>query len=623
MNGTLILPKLFSDGCVLQQGACSRVWGWCSPGTIVQISIAGQTKETEPNPEGLFETEFSGLPAGGPYEMTVHTSGDEMVTVTDVYVGEVYVCAGQSNMELPMQRVRVRYPEEYKTGAPLVHEYKVTETYDFHAPLRDHEQASWRACTPENLDPVSAFSYFFGKRMQEEKQVPVGILNLSLGGTPVEAWTSLQGLTGYPDLLEQRERCADDHYCRELTAEKDREQQSWLEEILRQEQSVPAGQYGSGTLQLPGIFKEQGLENFCGSLILRRTFEVPEGWETREALLRLGTLTDSDRTLINGTAVGETGYCYPPRRYPVPAGVLKKGINEIEIHLICRNGGGRMTPDKNCDLVWGEYLDQFEQKVPLSGEWSYEITAVTDPAPEQVFLNRTPSGLFNGMAAPCTNYTVKGVIWYQGESNDADPDRYEELLKNFITDWRNAWHQEHLPFIVCQLPNCDVDIATHDAWARIRDAQRRAAQLPDAALTVNLELGEANDLHPLNKKDAAERAVLAALGMIDHESVIWRNPEIRSIRCEGSEVILDIETGDGVPLTTRDGADPEEFELAGGDGVFHPAQAKLEGCQIRIGSESVRAPRMIRYAWKNAPCHGLICSAAGLDMSPGIWRIEE
>ncbi|MCD7765035.1 MAG: sialate O-acetylesterase, partial [Lachnospiraceae bacterium] len=277
-------------------------------------------------------------------------------------------------------------------------------------------------------------------------------------------------------------------------------------------------------------------------------------WDNCSAVLRLGTLTDADQTFVNGTLVGETGYRYPPRIYPIPKGLLRAGENEIRIHLVCRNGEGRVTPGKKMELAWNADRNDTRNDIHsgsrndmqndmqgdgsgsicLAGEWEYCVLARTEKAPEQVFLNRGPTGLFHGMVAPCLPYTVKGVVWYQGESNDCRPENYESLLKDMIADWRERWMQEKLPFVVVQLPNCGVDIAGMECdvepWAVIREAQRKARTIPDVAVTVNIDIGEDNDLHPQNKKAAAERAALALQKIAYGDDTVWEGPVLTDAR---------------------------------------------------------------------------------------------
>lgn len=636
MERRLRLSKLFGEGCVLQRGEQTRIWGWCMPGVRVSVRIGEKCGEGTADRDGRFEVVFSKLEEGGAFRLTVKSDQEEQVVVEQVFVGEVFVCAGQSNMELPMRRVRERFPEEFwGAGEPDVHVYKVSEHYEFGGPIEDHVQAEWISCGSENLEEISAFSYFFGKFLRENQGVPVGILNLSLGGTPIEAWMSEEVLKRWPEksqekckessqeYLEIRKKFQDGAYCRRLMEEKEEEERKWYQEIERQERAfeTDAGEWKE--IRVPGSLAAAGLDDFCGCVWLKRKFEVPKEGAGRRALLRFGTMTDSDQIFVNGVFVGETGYCYPPRRYPIPEGVLREGSNEILIRLVCRNGKGRITTGKPYEILWKDPCSPPKKEgeeelkpIDLEGCWEYQVRAVCEPAPEQEFINRKPTGLFQGMTAPCLSYHVRGVVWYQGESNDCQPERYGELLRGMIADWRRQWRQEKLPFLVVQLPACGVDIAKNEAWPKIREAQQEAAVLEDVAVTVNLDLGEANDLHPLNKKSVAFRASLAARGMIYGEDVVWKGPRVEGWSVKGEEVWLSFDTGDGQELFTKDGQAPAEFEAAGGDGTYRPCRAKIEGHCVRLWTEQVKHPESVRYAWSDAPLVGLICNQSGLCAGP-------
>ncbi len=593
----LRLPKLFSDGCVLQQGSRCRIWGWTDPRAEVRIMLEDTGKprqkagepilmsqregvlchaQTEADADGCFETELPLPPAGGPYLLRAANARGEEIVIRELYVGEVFVCAGQSNMELPMSRVCERFPEEFRDGgAPEVHEYKVTEQRDFRGPLSDHVEAEWRSCTGEKLPEVSAFAYFFGKKLAEQKKVPVGILNLSLGGTPAEAWMSREGLQEWPEPLALADVYKDDDYCRELTEREARAEEDWQREIARQERAGADAPWRPAIL--PGQVRDWGaeLENFCGCIYLRKTFDVPADCLQKDGLLRFGTLVDSDTVWINGSCVGATDYRYPPRRYPVPAGLLREGENEILIRLVCRDGEGRSTAGQPLEIVWeensanahltdgteyltdgiGRLTDGTERladdtkrlvrlaladrakrlrRVSLADAWEYQLRAVCSPAPAQTFISWMPTALYHGMLAPCLPYRVRGVLWYQGESNDSRPRTYAAVLRGLIRDWRRHWRQEKLPFVIVQLPNCGVDVAPGDAWSLVREAQMQAGELEDVAVTVNLDVGEDNDLHPRDKKTVAERAVCAVRALVYRENLEWKAPELCGWEAQGS-----------------------------------------------------------------------------------------
>lgn len=613
------LPKLFQDGCVLQHGEGTRIWGFGEPEMKVSIHIQGQQVCGKISPEGRFDLKLPRLIPGGPYELKIQGETQTETQVYQVFVGDVFVCAGQSNMELPMRRVAVRYPEEFTNGGcEEVHIYKVMENPEFQRPLEEHKEAVWYSCGKEQLGEASAMSYFLGKYLYERRKVPIGILNLSLGGTPAEAWISREGLKDYPELLEIARKYENAELRTQITQNYERDILNWHKKLEEQEAKIPVGK--QGVIQVPGWLEEQGLPGFCGVVWLSRTFWMQEGAEEEAGLLRLGTLVDSDQVFVNGVLVGETGYRYPPRRYQVPKGVLKTGENHIAIRLVCQEGDGRITPGKNHDLVL-----EHGGNVPLDGQWKYEIKAAAEPAPVQEFLNRKPACLFQGMVAPCIPYSVKGVVWYQGESNDRQPEQYESLLQSLILDWRAQWNQKRLPFVIVQLPNCGIDIAPGDAWPLIRRAQSRAAQLPEVAVTVNLDIGEDNDLHPLNKKEAARRAGLALEHLVYGENVPYQGPKLKTMFWNAAlrQLVLEFTVGSKGDLEVLQGEMPEGFEVDEGDGTFQKTQARIQGNKVFLDCREREGVKHVRYAWSCTPGRKLLCNHAGLLAEPFELEVSE
>ncbi len=659
------LPHLLGEGCVLQRGERTRIWGWQEGGSRITALFQGNTYEAGVQPDGRFELFLKDVRAGGPFVLELYGDGGAHVIRKEVYAGDVFVCAGQSNMELPMERVKERYPEEFFcpgnsggagecgkahvaeswmlayelfTGMPVkmrgnaqVHVYKVPECASFACEKDDHENAAWVSCTGNGLAEVSAFSYFFGCFLNHAHKVPAGIINISRGGTPVEAWTGEEGLAAHPELIKIKKRLEDDACLQEVCRQQEAAAAAWEQQLQKKEQAhwqeLQERELAGGPgpewkqLQVPGYFAEQGLEGYCGVLWLKRTFQAEKEDAAQRALLRLGTLNGADRTYINGRFAGETGYSYPPRRYELSEGMLKEGENEIRIRLVCGSLQGRATPGKPYEIVMAS-----GKKIDLKGTWQYQAKGCCGPAPEWDPVIRRPSGLFQGMTAPCLPASVKGVIWYQGESNDRGPDAYESLLKGMIQNWRSRWGQEKLPFVVVQLPACGVDTAGGGAWAKIRQAQQQAAQLPDVAVTVNLDLGEYYDLHPLNKKDAARRAFLAAEHLVYGKDVVWQGPQLCGYEKQQDSLLLQFDTKDGKGLCVWNGTQPQQFEAAGSDGAFFPVPAIVQKDAVRLllketQLKDAKNVQAVRYAWKDAPLHGLLCSQAGLYTGPFWIRV--
>ena len=647
----LRLPRLISNGCVLQQGEKTRIFGFADPGETVSVRLQDCLACGAADGSGRFDLYLSHLRPGGPFSMTVESGSGECLRLEEVYVGEVWLSSGQSNMELPMERVRDRYPGAIENSAnPQIHMFQVSEHYDFEEALEDCQTGEWKAACPESVRDFSALSLFFTQFLQEHLRIPVGIINVSLGGSPIEAWMSREALEGEPEALKEADFWRVPGRIEERQREDAAALNLWQQSLQAQDKGLPEN--GGGwmapaddqnepeehagerwkEISLPGFLKDRGLEDFVGSIWLKREFQVTEELAGTKAKLWLGTMVDSDETWINGVKVGQTPYQYPPRKYEIPEGLLKKGRNEVTVRLICENGHGRLTPDK-------EYRIFNERgSIDLKGSWKYRIGCrLETPAPEQTFISWMATGLYQGMLHPCQNYTVKGILWYQGESNDKRPDSYGRLLKKMIQSWRIQWRQEHLPFVVAQLPGFSIDLEEDNRWPKIRQAQKEAEELPNVAVTVNLDLGEKNDLHPTGKREVAYRMYRAALQTVYKEEVPCSGPvpvQIRTSAGTGAEPgtenceILRVQISFRLDpwerekfLMTQDGMAPGEFELAGEDGVWHPAQAAIQGLEVELKCSEVQRPVQVRYGWRNAPDKGLLCSPCGLLAAPFTEKV--
>ena len=614
---SLHLAQFFQERCVLQSGKKTLIWGWGEEGKKISISFQGRSWDSYVKEDKDFFIELDDLQIGGPFTMEV-TMEEECIVIKEVYVGDVFVCGGQSNMELPMRRVREKYENEFvENGWSHIFVYKVSECLAFDQPLVNHTHGYWQQCSGEELEEVSAFSYFFAKFLNKDRKIPIGIINLSVGGTPVEAWTSKDGLRDCKKQLQILEEYKDLEYRQKLLEDQEIREKKWYRNLELMESSTDNNNLEWKKINLPCNFNEEGIVDFSGVMWLRKKFHLKKGQEIGESLLTFGTLVDSDKTYLNGVFIGETTYCFPPRRYEISNGILKEGENEIVIRLVCRDGKGRVTKGKKYELCLGT-----GECVDLTGE--YQIRAECEPALPLIFLHRVPTVLFQGMVFPCCSYGVKGVVWYQGESNDRDPDSYEQLLKIMICDWRNHWKQEKLPFIIVQLPNCHVENAIGDSWPKIREAQYKAQELEDVVTTVNIDLGEDNDLHPLNKRDVAYRAYLAARHLIYKDNtVIYQGPTLKSYEKKDGFIQLLFDLHGAKSFICFDNKPLEEFVIIEKDGTSYRPRAEMIENYINIYCNHINKVEKLQYAWSKTPKNGLIGNELGLLESPFSILIQD
>lgn len=526
----IALPRFISEGMVLKRGNETVIKGRSIPNDRIKVTFCGRQYEINTSFEGYFIVKFDTLVAGGPHQLTFDSCAFGITVIKDVYIGEVFVASGQSNMELPMGRVKPQFTEEWKKEVlPYVRFFKVSEGRNFYKPLEDVTTGSWVVADKEHIDEVSAVSYFFAQSFAQEfrrfaeanMKMPIGVIHVALGGSPIQAWLPAS-------LIEERDReklapYLDEGYLEHCLIKNDLEEQAWYQMIKEEDKGLRETPWFEATylenawqeIKLPTFFENYLSPDFCGVLWFRKTFMI-ETLKEDELTLLLGTIVDVDQAYINGNYVGETPYQYPPRRYPLSPGILKEGLNQITVRVIVGKGHGRFTPGKFYGIK-GE-----KTAIDLSGIWHYQIGCQTRPMPERDFISWKPTGLHNGMLAPCFSHSISGFMWYQGESNTAESESYDMYLSRFVQYVRQSFKQPALPFYIVQLANYDIDIPHGDLnWPKLREAQRLVAKQDNCGLVVGLDIGENNDIHPLDKKTVGQRlAHLALHDLVDAQAFL-------------------------------------------------------------------------------------------------------
>jgi sialate O-acetylesterase len=613
------LPAWLCDGAVIQHGREFMLHGWASPGEKITVRLDGKKYGTRTGTDSTWKVTLPPQAPGGPH--VLEFSGKNRIRVGEVLFGDVWICAGQSNMVLPLERVKEKYPGEPPgEGYPRVRHFFIPTATDLEGPRDDLPPGKWIRAVPGEAPGFSATAYFFGKEIHGKYGIPVGLINASVGGTPIEAWISEQGLEKFPGVLETVHRNRD---------------RAWIDSLLAARPPYPSAHdsldrgltgevpwfdpgyrpEGWQRINIPGYWEDQGIRNLDGVVWYRREIEVPASMTGIPAKLFMGRIVDADHVYVNGIHVGNITYQYPPRRYELPAGVLKPGKNLVVIRVINYNGKGGFVPDKPYELTaGGETLD-------LKGDWWYRVGEVFErkkPAGFRFSLQNQPTALYNAMVAPLAGVGARGFLWYQGESNTHDPGSYGDYLKALITDWRGRWAQGDLPFLYVQLANfMEVDyLPSESNWAGLREAQRGALSLPNTAMAVAIDLGEWNDIHPLNKEEVGKRLALGAMHLAYGEKeLVYSGPLYRSGRVEGNRAILSFDhTGSG--LVAKGGGELQRFGIAGEDGKFRWARARISGNTVEVWHESITEPREVRYAWADNPFGANLYNREGLPASP-------
>ncbi|MEO6317104.1 MAG: sialate O-acetylesterase [Chitinophagaceae bacterium] len=616
------LPKLVSDGMVLQRDANVRVWGWASPGEKIAVKFLNKTYGVRAGTDSTWTVILPKLKAGGPYEMQIR--GKNAIAIHDILIGEVWLCSGQSNMEYQLMYDGAIYGREMETvNNPQIRQFKVPIRPALDGPKKEMSGGAWKKANPKEIGAFTAVGYFFAKHLYEHYKVPIGFINSSVGGTPIEAWTSEEGLKNFPDILKTVEKNKDTSYINSMRRPGNGFPGQQPASTNDKGTNGPVNWYdptyipkGWRNITVPGYWEDQGVKDLNGVMWYRKEIDLPASMVGKPAMVYLGRMVDADILYINGKQVGRTFSLYSERRYSIPPDLLKAGKNLFVSKITNNNGKGGFVPDKPY------YIFSGADTVSLTGNWQYKVGEVYQPRTENssggfVAAQNSPAALYNGMIAPVINYTIKGFLWYQGESNVSRAAAYADLQPAQINDWRKKWNTGSLPFLFVQLPNYQdyTYLPVESNWALFRESQFKALSLPNTGMAVTIDIGEWNDVHPWNKYDVGKRLALLAEKTVYGEDVVASGPLFNSAMVEGNKIIISF-TSIGSGLITSDGEDLGEFAIAGADKKFVWAKAIIQGDKILVTSNEVPNPLYVRYAWSDNPPHPNLYNKEGLPASP-------
>jgi len=615
------LPRLVRDSMILQRDANIKIWGWASKDEKITVKFNNKTYKTKADGEGNWSLQLTSMKEGGPYTMDI--SGKNKITLKEILIGDVWFCSGQSNMVHQMGIHDVLYAKEIaEANNPQIRQFWIPTLTNLQEPQNDFPSGIWKSAVGEDIRTFSAVAYFFAKKIYEKYHIPIGIINSSVGGTPIEAWTSEEGLKDFSTLSGTIEKNKDTAYInglnRNAAVNANRPQTQVSDLGLTGEKKWFDISYipkGWKNINIPGYWEDQGIKDLNGVVWYRKEIDIPASMVGKPAKVFLGRIIDADVLYINGKQVGNTTYQYPQRRYAVPSDVLKAGKNVFVIKVTNSAGKGGFVPDKPYCIFSGN------DTVDLKGTWQYKVGDVFILRPPGggfgISAQNQPAALYNAMVAPAINYTIKGFLWYQGEANTGRATEYIKLQPAQIIDWRNKWKLGELPFLYAQLPGfMDYNyLPSESNWALFRESQLKSLSVPNTAMAVAIDLGEWNDIHPDNKKDVGERLALGALKIVYGENMVYSGPIYQSSTIEGNKIILSFNhIGSG--LITNDGEAPAEFAIAGADKKFVWAKTKIEGNKIIVWSGAVSNPMFVRYAWADNPVNPNLYNKEGLPASP-------
>lgn len=624
LGAKVSMPKFFSDNMVLQRDMPIKIWGKANKNEKVTVKFNGTEVSTQGDNKGIWNLELTPMSYGGPYTMEI-TGKDNTLTFSNVLIGDVWICSGQSNMEWQLSGTNDA-EQEIKNSANKNIRFLTVEKAAEIEEQYDIKAGTWKECNPETSRYFSAVGYYFGKELEKELDIPIGLINTSWGGTDIQPWTSWESMQQTDDYRKYAGKPISKSinydpkdyakYIKALEKEKGDTEKWYLPQTSTK---------GWGKMHVPGLWSGN-LAREDGVIWFRTTVTLPESANGKTGQLNLAIADDIDHTYINGTFIGKTAIWNERRIYPVKDGVLKSGVNTIIVKIQDDGGDGGIYGDEK-DL----YLEVDGKQYPLAGEWLYKASVLTSQYRAGKFgPNSFASLLYNGMVKPLVGYGIKGAIWYQGENNAHEAYKYRTLFPNMINDWRSQWGYE-FPFFWVQLANYMPvqEQPVESNWAELREAQNMTLNLPKTGQAVITDIGEADDIHPRNKKDVGYRLALNALKTAYGKNIIASGPVYNSMQKQGDRIVLTFKNTDG-GLTTKDKNKygyVKGFSIAGADKKFVWAKAYIDGNNVVVFSDKVTNPVAVRYAWANNPDdndlvngYGLLASPFRTDDWPGITQ---
>lgn len=624
------LPQFFGDNMVLQRGSEINIWGWSEPDTKVTVVLDDTSMDVRSNARGEWQVALPKRETGGPYKMTI--VGPDTVKLINILIGDVWICSGQSNMGMKVggsSRIN-NYKEEVSLANYPQIRIMTVDRGMAAVPLKDLETDGWSPVTPETVEEFSATAYFFGRELQKglEGEIPIGLIHTSWGGTKVEAWTRGGALKEQGLFIDALEKVS------MSTAETDQEiirhhkavMKAWEAQVDSLAGDLYDGQSAEyleshpewPTMAIPNYWENlEELKQYDGVMWFQKEITFPQTWAGQPLFLSLGLVDDYDWTYMNTNKIGHTHSRSRPVEYTISADQFINGSNTLSVRVkdVNRRGG-----------IWGQPQDMFITPLGggdtlwLAGEWRYHPVlewATHDVfPPSRPYLHNRPSVLYNAMIAPLIPMSIKGAIWYQGEANASKAQLYRTTFPLMITDWRKQWDQGDFPFLYVQLPNFGPRSLrpAENAWAELRDAQLQTLKLPNTSMAVTIDIGNERNIHPKNKQDVGLRLALLALRDVYDNPILAEGPRYKAYKKRWNKIIVEFENiGEG--LTSTDGLPLEGFSIAGKNGVFYWADARIRGQSIIVRSKQVKRPVAVRYAWGGNPrCN--LTNSSGIPASP-------
>jgi len=616
------LPRLFGDNMVLQRDKPIAIWGWASPGEKVTVHFNGQTKSIKVDKLGQWSLRLDPMSAGGPYQLAVN-GGKSNKTFNNVMVGEVWICSGQSNMEMPIAgwgKINNYQQEIAAANFDAIRQIKVPNTVAL-IPQTDIPSGEWKVCSPETAGDFSATAYFFARELYQKLHIPIGLINTSWGGTMVETWTSRGAFEQSDEFKEMITTMPPAANIKQIAEQK---KADLIKKVTALQGTLTGDETGYSSadlddtrwphMKLPGLWEQAGLglDDLDGIVWYRKVIEISDADAGKAAVLDMGKIDDEDETYVNGVKVGTTNNYSAHRQYTIPAGVLRAGKNLIAVRVHDTGGGGGIYGEPGelkCSIG--------SHELSLAGDWSFNVASVvmnTAMGP-----NSAPTLLFNAMINPLIPYTIRGAIWYQGEANSGRAYQYRKAFPLMITDWRQRWRDGDFPFYFVQLASWNADNGNSErgsTWAELREAQAMTLSLPNTGMAVTTDIGNSTDIHPKDKQDVGKRLAFIALNNLYGHTMEYSGPVYQSMQTDGQKMILHFShTGGGLSTPDKYGY-LRGFEVADLNHVWHYAKAAIQGNTVVVWADAVATPMAVRYGWTDDAWEDNLFNMDGLPAPP-------
>jgi len=583
----LKLPSVFSDNMVLQRNIELPVWGWAKPKAVVNVKFIDQKQSTTADAEGYWKIVLSPLNAVcNPQKMSIESNGT-ILSITNILVGEVWVCSGQSNMEFPMGMLK-NAEKEIAIAKDSKIRFLTINKFNFKPYECDDCKAEWIECSPDTAREQTAAGYYFACELRKRLNVPIGLIEAYFGGASIEAFTSANTLSKWPDLKKELAAMAKYKNNKRYKLLKQRDLKKWFEELRKSDKGFAEK-----------WMNEKELKGFKGTVWLRKKIDIPEKWKNKKLILEPGVINDYDIVWLNGKLIGMMQWpwlFWQPRHYEINESDYKIGENEIVIQVYNKDSSGGMLGETMKIYPEGDP----EKSISLAGEWYYKKGYEGKKLPKApipfIIAHHSPTALYNSMIAPIIPYGIRGVLWYQGESNQQNPYEYREMFPDMIQAWREEWGQGIFPFYYVQIAPFNYNNKINSAL--LREAQMFSMKVTNTGMAVTMDIGNPKDIHPKNKKDVGHRLALWALAKdYGFTNTVFSGPVYKEMKIDGDKIILSFDYAEG--LKTRDGQQPSHFEIAGKDKKFYPAKAEIINNKVVVSNEKIKNPVAVRYGWSD------------------------